>query len=105
MKNKNMKWDFKYDVEKLDSALREEYAIVTLRPDGNYKIRMKKKLINADSSDAGWLYYDIPNARLNENGEYVIEPPKKDKIGNRAERRYRNNGKFNEKRKRKTTVN
>lgn len=87
MKNKNMKWDFKYDVEKLDSALREEYAIVTLRPDGNYKIRMKKKLINADSSDAGWLYYDIPNARLDEYDKYVIEPPKEDKIGNRAERR------------------
>lgn len=82
-----MKWDFKYDVEKLDSALREEYAIVTLRPDGNYKIRMKKKLINADSSDAGWLYYDIPNARLDEYDKYVIEPPKEDKIGNRAERR------------------
>lgn len=87
MKNKNIKWDFKYDVEKLDSALREEYAIVTLKPDGNYKIRMKKKLINADGSDANWLYYDIPNARLNENGKYIIEPPKEDKIGNRAERR------------------
>ena len=87
MKNKNMKWDFKYDVEKLDSVLREEYAIVTLRPDGNYNIRMKKKLINADGSDAGWLYYDVPNARLDEYGKYVIEPPKEDKIGNRAERR------------------
>ena len=82
-----MKWDFKYDVEKLDSALSEEYAIVTLRPDGNYNIRMKKKLINADGSDAGWLYYDIPNARLDEHDKYVIEPPKEDKIGNRAERR------------------
>ena len=87
MRNKNMKWDFKYDVEKLDSALSEEYAIVTLRPDGNYNIRMKKKLINADGSDAGWLYYDIPNARLDEHDKYVIEPPKEDKIGNRAERR------------------
>lgn len=87
MKNKNIKWDFKYDVEKLDSALREEYAIVTLKSDGNYKIRMKKKLINADGSDAGWLYHDIPNARLDEHDKYVIEPPKEDKIGNRAERR------------------
>ena len=87
MKNKNMKWDFKYDVEKLDSVLREEYAIVTLRPDGNYNIRMKKKLINADGSDAGWLYYDVPNARLDEYGKYVIEPPKEDKTGNRVERR------------------
>ena len=82
-----MKWNFKYDVEKLDSALREEYAIVTLRPDGNYKIRMKKKLINADGSDAGWLYYDIPNAKLDEHGKYVIEQLKEDEIGNRAERR------------------
>lgn len=82
-----MKWDFKYDVEKLDSALREEYAIVTLKSDGNYNIRMKKKLINADGSDAGWLYYDIPNARLNEKGEYVIETLKEDEIGNRVERR------------------
>lgn len=82
-----MKWDFKYDVEKLDSALREEYAIVTLKPDGNYKIRMKKKLINADGSDAGWLYYDVPNARLDEHDKYVIEPPKEDEIGNCAERR------------------
>lgn len=82
-----MKWDFKYDVEKLDSALREEYAIVTLKSDVNYKIRMKKKLINVDGSDAGWLYYDIPNARLDEHGKYIIEPPKEDKIRNRAERR------------------
>lgn len=87
MKNKNMKWDFKYDVEKLDSALREEYAIVTLKSDVNYKIRMKKKLINVDGSDAGWLCYDIPNARLDEHGKYIIEPPKEDKIRNRAERR------------------
>ena len=87
MKNKNIKWNFKYDVEKLDSALREEYAIVTLKPDGNYKIWLKKKLINADGSDAGWLYYDIPNARLDEYDKYVIEPPKEDKIGNRVERR------------------
>ena len=87
MKNKNIKWDFKYDVKKLDSALCEEYAIVTLKPDGNYKIRMKKKLIHADGSDTGWLYYDIPNARLDEYDKYVIESPKEDKIGNRAERR------------------
>ena len=76
MKNKNMKWDFKYDVEKLDSALREEYAIVTLKPDGNYKIQMKKKMINAGGSDAGWLYYDIPNAYLDDDGVYVIMPSK-----------------------------
>ena len=40
----------------------------------------KKRLINNDGSDAGWLYTDVPNARLNENGKYVIELPKEDKI-------------------------
>ena len=44
-------------------------------------------MINNDGSDAGWLYTDIPNVRLNENGKYVIELPKEDEIGNRAERR------------------
>ena len=62
-------------------------------------------MINNDGSDAGWLYTDIPNVRLNENGKYVIEPPKEDHIGNRAERRYGNNGKSNEKCKNKTTAN
>lgn len=75
MKDK-MKWDFKYDVEKLDSVLRGEEAIITLKPDGNYYIQMKKKLINTDGSDAGWLYYDIPNAYLDDNGVYVIMPSK-----------------------------
>lgn len=100
-----MKWDFRYDVEKLEAAMRGEEAIVILKPDGNYHIQMKKKMINADGSDAGWLYVDIPNAKLNENGKCVIEPPKEDEIGNRAERRRRNNGKSNEKRKNKTTTN
>lgn len=75
MKDK-MKWDFKYDVGKLDSALRGEEAIITLKSDGNYKIQMKKKMINVDGSDAGWLYYDIPNAYLDDNGVYVIMPSK-----------------------------
>ena len=76
MKNKNMKWDFKYDAEKLDALWRGEEAVVTLKPDGSYKIQMKKKLINADGSDAGWIYYNIPNAYLNDDGVYVIMPPK-----------------------------
>ena len=76
MKNKNMKWDFKYNVEKLDTLWRGEKAVVTLKPDGSYKIQMKKKLINVDGSDAGWIYYDIPNAYLNDDGVYVIMPPK-----------------------------
>ena len=67
-----MKNEMKYDIEKLDSALRGEEATITLKPDGNYHIQMKKKLINADGSDAGWLYYDIPNAYLDNNGVYVI---------------------------------
>lgn len=86
MKNK-MKWDFKYNIEKLDSILRGEEAIVTLKSDGNYSIKLKRKLINNDDSDIGWLYYDIPNARLDDNGMYIVESPKEKQIGNRAERR------------------
>lgn len=76
MRNKNMKWDFKYDAEKLDALWRGEGAIITLKQDGTYNIQMKKKLINADGLDAGWLYYDIPNAYLDDNGVYVIMPSK-----------------------------
>ena len=50
------------------------------KPDGNYHVMYKKRMINADGSDAGWLYTDVPNVRLNENGKYVIELPKEDKI-------------------------
>lgn len=75
------------DSEQLDSILRGDEAIVTLKPDGNYSIKLKRKLINNDGSDAGWLYYDIPNARLDDKGRYIVEPPKEDEIGNRAERR------------------
>lgn len=82
-----MKWDFRYDVEKLEAAMRGEEAIITIKPDGSYHIQMKKKMINADGSDAGWLYYDIPSARLDDKGRYIVELPKEDEIGNRAERR------------------
>ena len=68
-------------------SINEECAVIEKQSDGNYHILFKKHMINNDGSDAGWLYTDIPNVRLNENGKYVIEPPKEDKIGNRAERR------------------
>lgn len=68
-------------------SIDEECWAIEQKPDSNYHIMCKKRLLNNDGSDAGWLYTDIPNARLNENGEYVIELPKEDKIGNRAERR------------------
>ena len=83
----------------------EECWTMEQKPDGNYHVMYKKQLLNNDGSDAGWLYTDIPNVRLNENGKYVIELPKEDEIGNRAERRYGNNGKSNEKRRNKTTAN
>lgn len=86
-------------------SINEECWTIAQTPDGYYHIMCKKHMINNDGSDAGWLYMDIPNVRLNENGKYVIELPQKDNIGNRAERRYGNNGKSNEKRRNKTTAN
>ena len=71
MKNK-MKWN----VGELDSIFADKDVLITLKLDGNYHIQMKKKMINADGSDAGWLYYDIPNAYLDENGVYIIMPSK-----------------------------
>ena len=75
------------DSEQLDSILCGDEAIVTLKSDGNYSIKLKRKLINNNGSDVGWLYYDIPNARLDDKGRYIIEPPEEKRIGNRAERR------------------
>ena len=86
-------------------SVNEECWTMEQNPDGNYHVMYKKRIINADGSDAGWLYTDVPNAKLNENGKYVIESPKEDEIGNRAERRYGNNGKSNEKRRNKATTN
>ena len=58
----------------------EECWTMKQKPDDNYHVMYKKHMISNDGSDAGWLYTDIPNARLNENGKYVIELPKEDKI-------------------------
>ena len=68
-------------------SINEECAVIEKQSDGNYHILFKKHMINNDGSDAGWLYTDIPNVRLDEHDKYVIEPPKEDKIGNLAERR------------------
>ena len=65
----------------------EECWTIEQKQDDNYHVMCKKRLLNNDGSDVGWIYIDVPNARLNENGEYVIEPLKEDEIGNRAERR------------------
>ena len=86
-------------------SINEECWTIEQKPDGNYHVMSKKRMLNNDGSDAGWLYTDIPNVRLNENGKYVIELPKEDEIGNRAEQRNKNNGKSNEKRRNKTTAN
>ena len=66
----------KWSVGELDSIFTDEGVLITLKSDRSYKIQMKKKMINADGSDAGWLYYDIPNAYLNDDGVYVIMPSK-----------------------------
>ena len=68
-------------------SVNEECATIEKQSDGNYHVMYKKHMINEDGSDAGWLYTDVPNVRLNENGKYVIELPKEDETRNRAERR------------------
>ena len=68
-------------------SIDEECWTIEQQSDGNYHVMSKKRLLNDDGSDAGWLYTDIPNVRLNENGKYVIEALKKDETENRAERR------------------
>ena len=57
------------------------------KPDGNYHVMYKKRLLSNDGSYVGWLYTDVPNVRLNDNGKYIIDALKEDEIGNRAERR------------------
>ena len=68
-------------------SIDEECWTIEKQPDGNYHVMYKKHMINADGSDAGWLYTDVPNVRLNENGKYIIEALKEDETENRAERR------------------
>ena len=68
-------------------TINEECWTMEQTPDGNYHVMFKKRMLNNDGSYAGWLYTDVPNARLNDNCEYVIETLKEDEIGNRAERR------------------
>ena len=65
----------------------EECWTMEQKPDGNYHVMYKKHMINNDGSDAGWLYTDVPNVRLNENSKYIIEALKEDETENRAERR------------------
>lgn len=69
-----MKDKMKRNVGELDSIFADKDMLITLKPDGNYNIQMKKKLINADGSDVGWIYYDIPNAHLDDDGAYTIIP-------------------------------
>lgn len=63
-------------------SIDEECWTMEQQPDGNYHVMYKKRLLNNDGSDAGWLYTDITNVRLNDNGKYVIEALKEDEIGN-----------------------
>ena len=68
-------------------SIDEECWTMEQQPDGNYHVLYKKQLLNNDGSDAGWLYTDVPNVRLNENSKYIIEALKEDETENRAERR------------------
>ena len=67
--------------------INEECWTMEQNPDDTYHVMYKKRMLNDDVSDAGWLYTDVPSVRLNDNGKYVIELPKEDEIRNRAERR------------------
>ena len=68
-------------------TINEECWTMEQTPDGYYHIMYKKRMLNDDGSDAGWLYTDVPNVKLNDNDKYIIEALKEDEIGNRAERR------------------
>ena len=68
-------------------SINEECWTMEQQPDGNYHVMYKKRLLNDDGSDAGWIYTDVPNARLNDKGKYIIEALKEDGTRNRAERR------------------
>ena len=68
-------------------SIDEECWTMEQQPDGNYHMLFKKHMLNNDGSYAGWLYTDVPNVRLNDNGKYVIEALKEDETENRDERR------------------
>lgn len=55
-------------------SVNEEKAIIEKKPDDNYHVVYKKRLLSNDGSDVGWLYVDVPNARLNDDNVYIIEP-------------------------------
>lgn len=52
----------------------EEDVIIIKKQDGNYNIKYKKPLLNSDGNNVGLLYVDVPNAILNDDNVYVIEP-------------------------------
>lgn len=52
----------------------EEDVIIIKKQDGNYNIKYKKPLLNSDGNNVDWLYVDVPNAILNDDNVYVIEP-------------------------------
>ena len=63
-------------------SIDEECWSMEKKPDGNYHVMYKKHMINADGSDDGWLYTDVPNVKLDDHDKYVIEALKEDEIGN-----------------------
>ena len=86
-------------------SVNEEKAIIEKKPDDNYHVVYKKRLLSNDGSDVGWLYVDVSNARLNDDNVYIIELIKENKIKNREYRRGMNSDKSNKNRKNKTIAN
>lgn len=68
-------------------SINEECWTMEQKPDGNYHVMYKKRLLSNDGSYVGWLYTDVPNVRLDEHDKYVIESPKEAETRNRAARR------------------
>lgn len=77
----------KNNLFELLKSINEECWTIEQQSDGNYHVMSKKRLLNNDGSDAGWLYTDVPNVKLNDNDKYIIETLKEDETENRAERR------------------
>ena len=67
--------------------INEECWTMEQNPDDTYHVMYKKRMLNDDGSDAGWLYTDVPSVRLDDKWRYIVESPKEKQIGNRAERR------------------